>query len=105
MNVIRMIKLFGWEPKIKEQIGQKRDEELVWIMKRQLLDLLNGNVKYVLCYSHTSSLVILSNGEQLHHTCPDHGRHIRNIREQSEFSCFSLSDSSGDCHYEAKTYR
>lgn len=46
MNVIRMIKLFGWEPKMNEEIAKKRDEELYWIKRRQLLDLLNGNIKY-----------------------------------------------------------
>lgn len=45
MNVIRMIKLFGWEPKVREQIAEKRDEELVYIKRRQILDLLNGTIK------------------------------------------------------------
>ena len=45
MNVIRMIKLFGWEPRIKEEIGEKREEELRIIKKRQLLDLINNNIK------------------------------------------------------------
>ena len=45
MNVIRMIKLFGWEPRVKEEIGEKREEELRIIKKRQLLDLVNHNIK------------------------------------------------------------
>lgn len=45
MNVIRMIKLFGWEPKVRKQIAEKRDEELIYIRNRQLLDLLNGTIK------------------------------------------------------------
>ena len=45
MNVIRMIKLFGWEPRIKEEIGEKREEELRIIKKRHLLDLINNNIK------------------------------------------------------------
>jgi hypothetical protein len=42
-----MIKLFGWEMKMQDRISEKREEELVWIWKRQLLDLVNGNIKYV----------------------------------------------------------
>ncbi|KAF8898485.1 hypothetical protein BD779DRAFT_1607278 [Infundibulicybe gibba] len=45
MNVLRMIKLFGWESKINTKVAGKRDEELVWIWKRQILDLINGNLK------------------------------------------------------------
>lgn len=47
MNVLRMIKLFGWEPKINERVAEKRDDELRWIRRRQLLNLLNGNMKFV----------------------------------------------------------
>ncbi|KAG8687950.1 hypothetical protein FRC08_011696, partial [Ceratobasidium sp. 394] len=48
MNVIRMIKLFGWEKKIKQQVEEKREEELHWYKKRQWLGLVNMNVNYVL---------------------------------------------------------
>ncbi|PIL29356.1 ATP-binding cassette transporter [Ganoderma sinense ZZ0214-1] len=41
MNVIRMIKLFGWEPRIAKQLNQKREEELVAIRKNRLLSMLN----------------------------------------------------------------
>ena len=47
MNVIRMIKLFGWEPKMNKQIAEKRYEELKFIKKRQLLDISNGTLKSV----------------------------------------------------------
>ncbi|KAG6866018.1 hypothetical protein C0991_009426 [Blastosporella zonata] len=47
MNVLRMIKLFGWEKKMDEKIAEKRDRELVWIWKRQVLDMINGNLKWV----------------------------------------------------------
>ena len=47
MSVIRMVKLFGWESKMNQRIADKREEELTWVWKRQLLDLLNGNIKYV----------------------------------------------------------
>ncbi|KAH8086646.1 hypothetical protein BXZ70DRAFT_549376 [Cristinia sonorae] len=42
MNVIRMIKLFGWEPKVNEQIADKREQELTHIRRFKVLELLNG---------------------------------------------------------------
>jgi hypothetical protein len=45
MNVIRMIKLFGWEKKVTSQVQEKREEELVWYRKRQFLGLINSNIK------------------------------------------------------------
>jgi len=51
MNVIRMIKLFGWEKKIKSQVEEKREEELKWYKKRQILGLVNSNIKCVVLYS------------------------------------------------------
>jgi hypothetical protein len=45
MNVIRMIKLFGWEKKMDERIREKRQEELKVLWKREMLDLTNGNIK------------------------------------------------------------
>ena len=47
MNVLRMIKLFGWEKKMDERIAEKRENELLYIWKRQILDLINGSLKYV----------------------------------------------------------
>ncbi|KAI0068098.1 P-loop containing nucleoside triphosphate hydrolase protein [Artomyces pyxidatus] len=48
MSVLRMIKLFGWEPKIDERVAEKRDEELAFIRKRQLLGLLNNTINYII---------------------------------------------------------
>jgi hypothetical protein len=44
MNVLRMVKLFGWENKMKDRISDKRDVELVWLRKRQILDIINNNL-------------------------------------------------------------
>ncbi|KAF9029722.1 hypothetical protein BDZ89DRAFT_1065204 [Hymenopellis radicata] len=41
LNVLRMIKLFGWEAKMDGKLASKREEELIWIRKRQILDLVN----------------------------------------------------------------
>ncbi|KAF7339970.1 ATP-binding cassette transporter [Mycena venus] len=66
MNVLRMIKLFGWERQMNERVADKREEELNWLWKRQLLDLLNGTLNFIipvitmvatyghhLCYTYT----------------------------------------------------
>lgn len=59
MNVIRMIKLFGWEPKMNKQIDEKRQEELKFIKTRQLLDVSNGTLKYVTRCIMSGSLMIV----------------------------------------------
>ncbi|KAJ6604251.1 hypothetical protein DFH09DRAFT_1300496 [Mycena vulgaris] len=46
MNVLRMIKLFGWERQMNERVAEKREEELSWIWKRQVLDLLSGTLNF-----------------------------------------------------------
>ncbi|KAJ7745476.1 P-loop containing nucleoside triphosphate hydrolase protein [Mycena maculata] len=40
INVLRMIKMFGWEKQMDQKIADKREEELNWIWKRKLIDLL-----------------------------------------------------------------
>ncbi|KDQ56810.1 hypothetical protein JAAARDRAFT_131890 [Jaapia argillacea MUCL 33604] len=52
MNVLRMVKLFGWESKIAQQVAEKREEELKWQWKRQILSLWNENVNYVIPIVH-----------------------------------------------------
>ncbi|KAF7357736.1 ATP-binding cassette transporter [Mycena venus] len=41
INVLRMIKMFGWESQMDKKIAEKREEELNYIWQRKLLDLLN----------------------------------------------------------------
>ncbi|KAJ6504576.1 P-loop containing nucleoside triphosphate hydrolase protein [Mycena vitilis] len=48
VNVLRMIKLFGWEDKMKARIGDKRDSELTWIRRRRILDMISNLVKCTL---------------------------------------------------------
>ena len=63
VNVLRMIKLFGWEHRMSERIRGKRNEELGWLWKlkvgeitfsvfmsvlisyNQVLETLNGIIK------------------------------------------------------------
>ena len=42
MNVIRMIKLFGWEGRMSSQIDGKRSEELDYIRKLRFMELANS---------------------------------------------------------------
>ncbi|KAF7298774.1 ATP-binding cassette transporter [Mycena indigotica] len=52
VNVLRMVKLFGWETKMNKRIVDKRDTELVWIRRRRLLDLASNLVNFLIpvCY-------------------------------------------------------
>ena len=43
-----MIKLFGWEARVRDEVAKKREEELKYIWKRKILGLLNNITKYVL---------------------------------------------------------
>lgn len=36
VNVLRMIKMFGWESKIQGRIDQKREEEIGLVLKRRV---------------------------------------------------------------------
>ena len=47
MNVIRMIKFFGWERKMSAHIAEKREEEMVYLRNFRMFELLNTNIKYV----------------------------------------------------------
>lgn len=45
MHILRMVKMLGWEPKVKEQIAEMRSEELVYTRKTKLLNLINSHFK------------------------------------------------------------
>lgn len=55
--------MFGWEKNMTTKISETREEELVWIWRRQVLDLLNGTLKYgflllvIQLLMHTSFLI------------------------------------------------
>ncbi|KAJ7283148.1 P-loop containing nucleoside triphosphate hydrolase protein [Mycena rebaudengoi] len=48
VNVLRMVKLFGWETKMKDRISAKRDEELIWLRKRLFLVLASAFANFVI---------------------------------------------------------
>ncbi|KAK7005853.1 ATP-binding cassette transporter [Favolaschia claudopus] len=45
INVMRMIKMFGWEKQMNEKIAGKREEELDKLWIRRFLDMFSGMVK------------------------------------------------------------
>ncbi|TFY70118.1 hypothetical protein EVJ58_g61 [Rhodofomes roseus] len=48
MNVIRMIKLFGWEPRVVQQLSDKREHELFYQWRYRMLGLINANLNYII---------------------------------------------------------
>ncbi len=43
-----MVKLFAWEAKVKEQLGEKREAELQQIKRRSLWGTATGSVNWLL---------------------------------------------------------
>ncbi|TFK19880.1 ATP-binding cassette transporter [Coprinopsis marcescibilis] len=48
MNVIRMIKIFGWGSKIEKRIAEKREIELKHLWKWRILDILDSVLSYLI---------------------------------------------------------
>ncbi|KII93466.1 hypothetical protein PLICRDRAFT_35686 [Plicaturopsis crispa FD-325 SS-3] len=48
MNVIRMVKLFGWESKMSLKMDEARKDELVWLWKRQVLEMFNSTLNFLI---------------------------------------------------------
>ncbi|KAJ7797502.1 P-loop containing nucleoside triphosphate hydrolase protein [Mycena olivaceomarginata] len=48
MNVLRMIKMFGWENEMNTRIADKREEELKKLWIRRLLDMASGMLNWVI---------------------------------------------------------
>ncbi|KZV91873.1 hypothetical protein EXIGLDRAFT_675729 [Exidia glandulosa HHB12029] len=48
VGLLRMIKLFAWERKIKERIAEKREDELTWIRKTRTMTLINMNLNFAM---------------------------------------------------------
>lgn len=42
MSIIRMVKMFGWEPKMSARISKIREEELYYNKKLRMLEILTG---------------------------------------------------------------
>ncbi|CAL1702786.1 unnamed protein product [Somion occarium] len=64
LNIIRMVKLFGWEINMGKQIAQKRDEELVFVRKLkflQLNDFINAVLPIVMILTSYSIYTLVMN--------------------------------------------
>ncbi|KAJ7596755.1 P-loop containing nucleoside triphosphate hydrolase protein [Mycena floridula] len=48
LNLLRMIKLFGWSERTKEKISEKRNEELAWVWKRKILHLTTNCINFMI---------------------------------------------------------
>ncbi|KAH9480738.1 ATP-binding cassette transporter abc4 [Psilocybe cubensis] len=48
VNVMRMVKLFGWEQRMSKRIEEKREDELQSIWRLKVLSALNGIVNYLI---------------------------------------------------------
>ncbi|KAF8816580.1 P-loop containing nucleoside triphosphate hydrolase protein [Phlegmacium glaucopus] len=48
VNVIRMIKLFGWERSMSERMKEKRNDELGWLWKLKVLETLGGITNHII---------------------------------------------------------
>ncbi|KAJ7650107.1 multidrug resistance-associated ABC transporter [Roridomyces roridus] len=66
MNVLRMIKLFGWEGKMLERVNVKREAELGWIWQREFFEVVANNINglilivtMVLTYSTFVNIVVM----------------------------------------------
>ncbi|KAJ7093000.1 hypothetical protein B0H15DRAFT_972793 [Mycena belliarum] len=48
MNVLRMVKLFGWEENMLMRVNEKREAELHWIWKREIFEWVANTVNNVI---------------------------------------------------------
>ncbi|KAI0800050.1 P-loop containing nucleoside triphosphate hydrolase protein [Fomes fomentarius] len=48
LGVIRMVKLFGWEPRVAAQMDEKREAELVAVRKNRMLGLFSNLCNYLI---------------------------------------------------------
>ena len=48
LSILRMVKLFGWEQKMSDQISGKRAAEMEWVRKREFAALANTVMSYLI---------------------------------------------------------
>ncbi|WVF65767.1 hypothetical protein IAT40_000501 [Kwoniella sp. CBS 6097] len=68
IGALRMIKMFGWEDRVKERIATKREDELHLIWQRRLMSLaviILNNILPVLTMTVTFAMYTLVQGRQL----------------------------------------
>ena len=59
VNIIRMIKLFGWEEKVEARIDEKREAEMQQFWKKSIFNIVRNNLKYGL-FQVSFSWVLIS---------------------------------------------
>ncbi|KAF9449128.1 multidrug resistance-associated ABC transporter [Macrolepiota fuliginosa MF-IS2] len=47
-NVLRMVKLFGWESEMQERIAVRRTDEVKWLWKRKVYDMIVETVNFLI---------------------------------------------------------
>ncbi|EKM51019.1 uncharacterized protein PHACADRAFT_177708 [Phanerochaete carnosa HHB-10118-sp] len=52
LSVLRMVKLFGWEKRVEEEVAVKREEELKWVWKSTLYSFVTFNVNHIIPLLH-----------------------------------------------------
>ncbi|KAI0351013.1 multidrug resistance-associated ABC transporter [Trametes cingulata] len=65
LNVVRMIKLFGWEQRVAAQIDERREAELAYIRLTRWLEVVNNlfNIPLVTMAATFASYTVLMKGE------------------------------------------
>ncbi|KAL1726027.1 P-loop containing nucleoside triphosphate hydrolase protein [Schizophyllum commune] len=48
LGVVRMLKLFGWERKMKDKISQQRDDELKYLLRRRIVEKSSEVIVYII---------------------------------------------------------
>ena len=78
MNIIRMIKVFGWEERIEEKITGKREEELAYQRKWIIFEIISNILK---CEQLNRPSVMALTILQFLHPSHHHDRHFRLLCE------------------------
>uniref|UniRef100_A0A8H7XP05 P-loop containing nucleoside triphosphate hydrolase protein n=1 Tax=Psilocybe cubensis TaxID=181762 RepID=A0A8H7XP05_PSICU len=48
IGVLRMVKMFGWENRMRAILDEKREEELVWLWRDKLINLTNEVINFII---------------------------------------------------------
>ncbi|KIJ62401.1 hypothetical protein HYDPIDRAFT_94464 [Hydnomerulius pinastri MD-312] len=86
VNVLRMVKLFGWESQMDQRLREKREDELVWTWKFKMLDLLNTNINFCIplftMLATYATYTLLMKRELSGHTVSEAGQVFDILRNQ-----------------------
>lgn len=60
VGLLRLVKMFGWEERVKTRLGDRRETELASLRKYYLYVLLNNNVTYAFLIGLSKSISYLT---------------------------------------------